>query len=250
MKMTLLGLTLIVVGLGSTYYGRWPEENYAKKLAAHNANKLKIDEVNSFLGEFKPHKNWEDSFNGLPDDLFKKIEPHANIMKIIEEFQLAEDLLHKASALQDAMTLPPELDAPKFPYPVEVKNEPRMHPVVAQLMKQALFSYEASKIAVDKLPEKIVGDDVYNFQLRYLKGEIYHRYTELLSTPETVKEMLNQTLINYKEALDIKPGHRDTVANIELLFKNKNSMISRAAQPDNRPQQILKQAGKGNKKGH
>jgi hypothetical protein len=84
--------------------------------------------------------------------------------------------------------------------------------------------YELARKEVEKL--KDTSDNDFNYNVNYLKGEIYYRFLELIADQETSQEIFNQTVTYYKQALRYRPNDINTVVNIELLIKNQSNLVS------------------------
>lgn len=164
------------------------------------------------------------------------------------KFQRAEGLLNRAREVQKELVKPKEMPyIRETPGVVEEKEE--IHPLALSLLKEAIELYKNCKEECDKLVEN---EDIdFNFALNYLKGEIYFRNLELLATPETMKELFEQTIGSFKNALKAKPRDIDTIVNIELLLKNSEKLLAMMNRPSVRLNQMLKpRAGQGKYRGN
>jgi tetratricopeptide (TPR) repeat protein len=191
-----------------------------------------IKNLNDANSDDLKYKNFEAL--AIVDNRYKS---YVDLKKVINEFREGQEILSKAVELQSSLT-PDGLNMEKF------------HPLVNKRIEEAMGFFEKSKIKSDQLDE-LAMDNEYNFVLNYTKGEIYYRYLQFFGSPETALELFNQTVTYYRNALTYKPRDIDTVVNIEILIKEKSKLLSQAANPGDRKQQILSpKFGRGKNKGN
>lgn len=220
MKKFIFGILLCAGGFfGAKYFydkGEDVFKEYDSKIKWAQAKQKSIEfiklNVNN-LTSIDDIEVLENSLKGLPKNEEDLVRVYFDLRKATILFNKAEDFLKKASDLDVALPVSTPPNAPK-----------QLHPLTQEALDKALNLYEEARKIADKYSD---GNDVeYNYKLDYLKGEIYFRYLEFLSTPETNAELFNQTVLNYKQALKNKPADIDTVINIEILIKNKNDLVS------------------------
>lgn len=264
-KLLLLGVVLLLAGGGVIAYGviaqdkqnaadrvRWQETQEARKFSKF------VEQVNDAKTK-DDYKALEATIATLPKKQQEALAPHVKLKQAVLNFAEAEELLNRARGLQTSLTVPtppPEkrqVGVDSMGNPVYAQDQPeptKIHPTAMKLFNEAVPLYESSKREMDRLTE-IKGNDAYNFRLNYVKGEVYHRYTQLFATQETARELFNQTVTFYKHALRYKPADTDTVINIELLIKDEQGMAGNAGQPQQQKSKLLNQAaGSGRSKGN
>ncbi len=247
--LLLIGLTLGITGGVCAYIGIKDDKQQVvvnKKSAEELA---KVREINACVDKFNKFSSEEDAkfvldkASTLPKQLQDALIPAAKLKLTIVDFLVAEELLDRARALQASLASPPEPSPPGITTPP--KPSPP-HPLAMQMFQKAVPLYENSKKTIDTLYEN--KDEKYNFLLNYTKGEVYHRYLQLFGTEETAKELLAQTVVFYKKALNYKPNDMNTVINIELLINDAAGMNGMG--PQQQRNKLLNQMpGSGRSKG-
>ena len=261
MKWLFFSFIFVLAGVGMLFYGhRYDKQRLLAE--RHKETLLKeISDINEFSEVISTTKSKEKLLvlqarvKDLSESNRLRLEPNLQLAIAIVTFEEGEVYLAKAVEVNNALTLPPPPPpAPMIdkttgqPIPQVPPPAPPLHPLVVKNLEAAFESYKLARELCDHIQQ--TGNDNFNFSLNYFKGEVYYRHTQFLSTPETAKELFDQTLICWKHALRYKPRDIDTVVNIELLIKNQNQMLSNSVQPStNRPQMLPPQAGRGKTKG-
>jgi tetratricopeptide (TPR) repeat protein len=190
--------------------------NFKKRLLKYNSEVAFIESYNEALTKTSNHAD-SIGLNDLGNEL--------RLVEATSYFNSAEKTLKTAREIG----LPPDF------------------PVIKKLINSADKDYKRARDLIDKVVKM---DDVdLEFHRLYLRGEIYYRFLEFFSTPQTNQELFRKTLDSWKKALDIYPGDPETVANIELLIKNSNNM-GQSGDPKSMGNRMLPQVGIGNKKGN
>lgn len=255
MKWLIFSLGLALTGAGLLVYNHYHEQT--RQLAENRKDVLikEVEEVNELSRLISSAKNKNELLalqNRVKRVSDKRLEPVLQLAIAIAIFEDGEFNLAKAIEVNNALALPPGppppgptlFDSPKSPPP------PPLHPLVVKNLDAAFEHYKEAKESCDRIQQQS-GNNDFNFSLNYFKGQVYYRHTQFLSTPETAKELFDQTLVCWKHALSYKTRDIDTVINIELLIKNQQQMLSGAIQPGNQRPQMLPaiQAGRGRLKG-
>lgn len=244
MKKLVAGMCIFVLGVvGYCYlFAKYTEtvktdkktvfKVYAAQERTENVKKS-INDVTSLAEIVKV----EQSIKNLPVSQQEKFQPYLGIKKAIILFIAAEDFLKKAAEIESAVSLDSSAQKP-------------LNPFTLQMLQKAGELYEAARKEADRYNE--TPDNTFNYNINYLKGEIYYRILQFMSTDENAQELFNQTLAYYKLALRYRPADINTVINIELLIKNQNSLLANAAGPNAKRRQMLnaKKAGLGHSTGN
>lgn len=265
MKWLLFSLVLALAGAGLLTFNHYYEQDRLIAEGRKNALIKEAEEVNELIRLITATKNKSELLalqgrvKGVGD---KRLEPVLRLAIAVAVFEEAESNFTKAIEVNNALASPPE-PPPTPPIPVigphgqiiqppqlPVPPPPPLHPLVVKNLEEAFKMYKEAKELCDRIQQQ-PDDNNFNFSLNYFKGEVYYRHTQFLSTPETAKELFDQTLVYWKHALRYNARDVDTVINIELLIKNQQQMLSGAVQPgNNRPQMLpANQAGRGRLKG-
>lgn len=255
MRKLLFGIVLVIAGVvGYQYFN-----NRSIQLKAMDKNEdAGVFLANTSFRSVKSAINSADTLEqlndsglneeliNLPKQLQDKARPYLGLKKASLLFKQGELYLEKAKLIEKA------LEAPETP-PVQgqpLPERPPLNRLTLENLKKSFDAYENARKEIEKYIE--IGDNDFDYNLGYLKGEIYFRYLQYLSTQETSEELFNQTLLNYKQALKYKPSDIDSVINIELLIKNQMSLMGNASRPSNRRKQMLnlKRYGLGHSSGN
>jgi len=257
MKWLLFSLLLALAGAGLLAYNHYHEQDRLVAEGRRDALVKETEEVNELSRLITSTKD-KDCLLALQGRAkgHKRLEPVLQLAIATAVFEEAEVSLAKAVEVNNALATPPTPPPPPVfdqmgqPVLQPPPPPPPLHPLVVKNLEAAFKQYKEAKELCDRIQQQ-PDDDNFNFSLNYFKGEVYYRHTQFLSTPETAKELFDQTLIYWKHALRYKARDIDTVINIELLIKNQQQMLSGAIQPGtNRPQMMpANQAGRGRLKG-
>lgn len=264
-KLLFVGILLVLAGVGVVAFGQWAQNQQDQE------DNVKLQEMKdakkyvSFVARFNKAATKEDyvalerELSKLPKQYQESFSSQIKLKLAILNFGEAEELLNRARGLQASLTVPPpppekrQVGVDQMGQPVYVQDQappPKIHPAAMELLNKAIPLYNDSKKEVDRLGE-VKGNADYNFRLNYVKGEVYHRYTQLFATQETARPLFNQTVTYYKNALKYKPADTDTVINIELLIRDEQGMAGGAGQPEQQKSKLLnQQAGSGRSKGN
>lgn len=256
MKRLIFGMILLVVGF--LFFNKFITD-YRKQLPVVKEQQ-RLKEEDRYCEEITYALNYpelkEEDFkmvkyhlSKLPIEKQKQFEDIIELKSLVLQFRKAEDLIARASALQNSIKPIPE---PTQTVPVETyETEPppppkpvELHPFVEEMVNEIVKLYADLKKRVDVLEER-QDDPEFNFLLNYTKGVIYFRHTQFFAKPDNVKELFDRTVKYFKVALRNKPDDLNTIINVELLIKNKNQMLSTAQQPGMRRQQMLVPRGAG-----
>ena len=251
-KLIFLGTFFIVAGAGVIGYGIWAQQKQNEEDFDRFQEIKQTTRLNSFIDKFNKAKSKQDYKNletGLAN-LSKKhqelLGPQIKLKLAVFDFEAAEDLLDRARALQQSLTDPMLTQKSDAKETASLK----VHPSALSLFEKSIPLYQNAKKEVDRLNEA-KDDPDYNFRLNYIKGEVYHRYTQLFGNEETARELFNQTVVYYKQALRFKPADTNTVINIELLIRDEDGMAGPRTNPSQTRSKLLNQApGSGRYKGH
>lgn len=261
MRLTLFCVLLLAVGGGLVFYGKYHADQVEIAKEEYEEQLIYVKLQNDFLDDFEKAKTKRDfsilasELQLLPDDLKAQMAPKVELGLVTALLADADAIFERARKLQSALTVPPpppppttSLDTSDGYQPTPEPPTPKIHPAAQELADRAIPIYEEIRTRVDKIPE-IKGDQKFNYLLHYTKGEIYFRYLQILGTEENSRELFNQTLTEYKLALQCKPGDVNTVVNIELLIKENQSGGGQGG--GNRQQKMLnQQAGFGRSTGN
>lgn len=268
MKWLLFSLGLALAGAGLLVYNHYHEQDRLLAESRKNALVKEAEEVNELSKLISSTTNKEEllalqsrvkgvSGTGVSD---KRLEPILQLAIATAVFEEGEANLTKAIEVNNALATPAPPPQPRpavfdqmgqpVPQPPVPQPPPPLHPLVVKNLDAAFKNYREAKELCDRIQQQPDSNN-FNFSLNYFKGEVYYRHTQFLSTPETAKELFDQTLVCWKHALRYKARDIDTVINIELLIKNQQQMLSGAVQPGNQRPQMLPatQAGRGRLKG-
>jgi hypothetical protein len=259
MKWLFFSLVLALAGAGVLAFNHYYEQEQQLAEARRDTLLKETEEVNELSKLITSTKNKEGllALQGrvkLVSD--KRLEPVFQLALATAIFEDGERYLSKAIEVNNALATPPPPRTPPVKDHMGQYVEqpqpppPPLHPLVVKNLDMAFKNYKEAKELCDKIQTQPDNNN-FNFSMNYFKGEVYYRHTQLLSTPETAKELFDQTLVSWKHALRYKARDIDTVINIELLIKNQQQMLSGAVQPGaNRPQMLpASQAGRGKLKG-
>lgn len=237
-----LGLLLFLLGLSSFLIGNRYKEDSSLELKEKELVLQKqaiINNVVSVINEGNKDK-LEVLNKNLKNLELQNYGPYVSLKLAIHKFIEAENSFNRTKLLYASL-----------------KGGNKLHPLVQENLDKTIRLYEECREMADRMGDfndSKVGDPnhEYNFCLNYLKGEIYYRHLELLSKPETVRDLMTQTITYFRNALEYKPGDLNTVINIEILIKNREQMMAIANDPGAQKQQALiqKMAGSGNSKGN
>lgn len=263
-KLFLLGIFLVIVGIGVVAYGSWAQREQDVLDRVRWQETKDTEKYVSFVDKFNKARlknefqTLEKEFVSLPKKYQESLGGKIKLKMAILNFSEAEELLDRARRLQASLSIPgtlPEkrqvgVDHEGKPVWVQDPPEPpKAHPAAMELLNKAIPVYHECKREIDRLGE-VKGDDLHNFHLNYVKGEIYHRYTQLFATQETARELFNQTVTYYKHALRYKPADTDTVINIELLIRDEQGMAGGAGPQQQRTKMLNQTPGSGRSKGN
>lgn len=263
-KLLFLGVLVTLAGAGVVGYGMWAQQKQNEEDLVRWQETQQVTRLNDFVDKFNGAKS-KDDYRILEAGLSKLPKKHQDLMGpqiklklAVFDFEEAEDLLDRARGLQQSLTVPQPPPPPAITHydhhGQPVHGQPpappvKIHPAAMAMFEKAVPLYHNAKKEMDRLSEA-KGDADYNFRLNYIKGEVYHRYTQLFATQETAKELFNQTVTYYKTALRYKPADINTVINIELLIRDEQGMGG-AGQPQQQRNKLLnQQPGSGRSKGH
>jgi hypothetical protein len=215
------------------------------------AEQVKENEIRSLLNNAKTLEEIELVEQKMQELANKdKVAQYVAIKKSRLLFEEAEMYMRRAVEIEKAVFIPdppkpvpvPMVD-PNNPYatpttPMPPPEPPRIyHPLTLVNLEKAFALYDKARKESEKLKES--DDNDFNFNLNYLKGEIYYRILELMADQESAPELFNQTLSYFKFALRSRNNDVDTSVNIELLIKNQNSLMGNANNPQARKKQML-----------
>lgn len=264
-KLIFLGSLLVLGSVAVAAYGFWAQEKQNVVDRVRWQESKDSEKYASLVTKFNGAKSKDEylavekELSALPKKHQEALTPQIKLRMAMLNFAEAEDLLNRARALQASLSVPPlppekrQVGVDNMGNPVFVQDQappPEIHPMAMKLLEKAIPLYNDSKKEMDRLTE-VKGDNDYNFRLNYVKGEVYHRYTQLFATQETAKELFNQTVTFYKQALRYKPADTNTVINIELLIRDEQGMGGGAGQPQQQRSKLLnQQAGHGHSKGN
>ena len=257
MKKLMIGVFFFVLGVILVNYFTKMEAKYENVVPAEaslRAEQIKENELRDLLNKAKTLKDM-DVVEQKMQELGNKDEltQYFAIKKSRLLFEEAEMYMRRAVEIEQAVFIPdpfvpvppvPMVD-PNNPYAVSPIppigppiGPPRIyHPLTIANLEKAFALYDKARKESEKLKE---GDDNnFNFNMNYLKGEIYYRILELMADQESAPELFNQTLSYFKFALRNRNNDVDTSVNIELLIKNQNSLMGNANNPQARKKQML-----------
>lgn len=215
-------------------------------------SKVKENELNELLNNAKTVEDVELVEQKMQDlDNKDQLVQYAAFKKSKLLFEEAEKYMRQAVEIERAVYIPspksavqaPMVDpnnpyaTPTTPTPTESVDPRIYHPLTIENLNKAFALYEKARKESEKLKEG--NDSNFNFNINYLKGEIYYRVLELMSDQDSATELFNQTLSYYKLALRSRNNDVNTTINIEILIKNKNSLMSNANNPQARKKQML-----------
>ena len=264
-KLIFLGVLLLAAGIGVVAYGRWAQQKQNITDDSRWEEIKQAEKYASFVKKFNTVASKDDftalekDLSSLPKKYQESLGPQIKLKVAILNFAEAEDLLDRARGMQQSLTVPSIPPAPRQVgvdamgqpvYTQDPPEPPKIHPAAMELLNKATPLYKDCKREVDRLAE-VKGDDTHNFRLNYIKGEVYHRYTQLFATQETVRELFNQTVTCYKHALRYKAADTNTVINIELLIRDEQGMAGGPGPGQQQQMKLLNQAaGSGRLKGN
>lgn len=264
-KLFFVGVFFVLCGVGIVAYGQWAQNKQNVLDEARWRETKDAKRYNVFIDRFNnastkiAYEALEKELVTLPKQYQDVLSSQIKLRVAVLNFEEAQELLDRARALHASLSLPappPEkvqtgVDSMGQPiYKIDQLPPSKPHSSVLELLDKSMVLYNNSKREVDRLAE-VKGDVDYNFRLNYVKGEVYHRYTQLFATQETARELFNQTVTYYKHALRYKPADTNTVINIELLIRDEQGMTGGAGQPDQQKSKLLNQTpGSGSSKGN
>lgn len=264
MKKLVFGLGFLVLAYASFVY----LDN--KQIQLYNGDsviakevydkQVKFNEVNKLLAKADTYEKLvmaQIEVEFLDKASKDKLMPYVLMRKASILFNEGEVFLRRAEEIEFSLTLPEPKEStpytidPANPYATPPAPEPKKyHPLTLDMLGRATNCYEEARKLVDTLSDNSEAD--FNFEMNYLKGEIYYRFLEFLADADTAQELFNQTLSYYKMALRHKPGDINTVVNIELLIKNQSAFLANSNNPQVKRKQMLnvRKAGLGSSKGN
>ena len=224
MLKLLFGLTFLLLGFASFIYFETQEINVSVENDISNEreylSQVKLNEIKRQINNNKL------DVKNVQEDL----SPYLALRRAVAFFDEAESNLFRGLDIQRSVAIPQA-------------EEQEMHPLTRESLQKAAECYEKARKEVDNISEN--KDVAFNYNLNYIKGEIYYRYLQYMSDQDNAQELFNQTLNCYKNALKYRMADINTVVNIELLIKNKSAFIGDAANPQAKKKQMLniKKAG-------
>jgi hypothetical protein len=256
MKKLMTGVFFVVLGLVLMNYFTKMEakhEDVVPTEVSLRAEQVKENEIRNLLNSAKTLEEVE-AVEQRGQELANKdkVAQYVAIKKSRLLFEEAEMYMRRAVEIEKAVFIPdppkpmsiaPPMVDPNNPYATPVPppippEPPRIyHPLTLVNLEKAFALYDKARKESEKLKE---GDDNdFNFNINYLKGEIYYRILELMADQESAPELFNQTLSYFKFALRNRNNDVDTSVNVELLIKNQNSLMNNANSPQARKKQML-----------
>lgn len=223
MKRLVFGVIFLVLGIGFYVYNieeiligeqvRLAEDRYQ--------DELQFNEVRALVNKANTIEELDQVLKVV--DLDKdKLLPIIGLKRSLLLFNEAEGHLMKAVEIENALT---------------DDSKQNLHPLTVKELNKAIQLYETARKEVEQIKEQ--KNLTFDYQLNYLKGEIYFRHLEIMATQETALEMFNQTVTYYKYALRHKPSDVNTVVNIEILIKNQNKLLADASNPNGKKKTML-----------